>query len=456
MRTPLIKPLLTLQLLVILFTTQSLYAQSLEDYIRQGIDSNQVLQQKTVMLDKAMLALKIANGMFAPSIGLIGNYTTGDGGRSIALPVGDLLNPVYATLNQLTASDQFPQIENVNQNFFPKNFYDVRVRTSIPLINTDLVYNKKIQQQQKLLQEYEVVVYKRELVKNIKTAYYNYLNALEAQGIYQSAMNRALESKRVNESLLTNGKGLPAYVLRAESEIESIKAQATEAEQQVKNAKLYFNFLLNRDSDASINADFNAVEAVNTVVSTFQSENVSREREELLQLQSAVELNTTALNMKQAFWMPKLSGFVDLGAQAENLKYNNDANYYLIGLQLDMPLFAGFTNRHRIQQSKLDVRNAELNRSLVASQLKMSTQFARNSVSSAYQNYVSAQKQYDASLSYQKLIDKGYKEGVSTFIESIDARNQLTTTQLLLNINRYKVLIAAANLERETAAYSLK
>ncbi|GCC52683.1 TolC family protein [Chryseotalea sanaruensis] len=439
-----------------LFATQSLYAQSLEDYIRQGIDSNQVLQQKTVMLNKAMLALKIANGMFAPSVGLIGNYTTGDGGRSIALPVGDLLNPVYATLNQLTTSDQFPQIENVNQNFFPKNFYDVRVRTSMPLINTDLVYNKKIQQQQKLLQEYEVVVYKRELVKNIKTAYYNYLNALEAQGIYQSAMNRALESKRVNESLLTNGKGLPAYVLRAESEIESIKAQATEAEQQVKNAKLYFNFLLNRDSDAPINADFNAVDAVNEVVSTFQSENIAREREELLQLQSAVELNTTVLNMKQAFWMPKLSGFVDLGAQAENLKYNNDANYYLIGLQLDMPLFAGFTNRHRIQQSKLDVRNAELNRSLVASQLKMSTQFARNTVSSAYQNYVSAQKQYEASLSYQKLIDKGYKEGVSTFIESIDARNQLTTTQLLLNINRYKVLIAAANLERETAAYSLK
>jgi outer membrane protein len=449
-------PLTTLPLLVIMFTTQLLYAQSLDEYVRQGIDSNQVLQQKTIALDKAMMALKIASGMFAPSVGLIGNYTTGDGGRSIAFPVGDLLNPVYATLNQLTASDQFPQIENVNQNFFPKNFYDVRVRTSMPLINSDLVYNKKIQQQQKLLQEYEVVVYKRELVKNIKTAYYNYLNALEAQGIYQSAMTRALESKRVNESLLTNGKGLPAYVLRAESEIESIKAQATEAEQQVNNAKLYFNFLLNRDGNSLINTEFNTIEAVNSVISAFQSENVSREREELLQLQSAVELNTTVLHMKQAFWVPKLSGFVDLGAQAENLKYNNDANYYLIGLQLDMPLFAGFTNRHRIQQSKLDVKNAELSRSLVANQVKMSTQFARNGLSSAYQNYVSAQKQYEASLSYQKLIDKGYKEGVSTFIESIDARNQLTTTQLLLNINRYKVLIAAANLERETAAYALK
>lgn len=455
MRTPLTRPLVIIQLLI-LFTTKSLWAQNLDDYIRMGIDSNQVLQQRTIMLEKAMLSLKIANGMFVPSIGLIGNYTTGDGGRSIALPVGDLLNPVYATLNQLTSSDQFPQIENVNQNFFPKNFYDVRVRTSMPLINTDLVYNKKIQLQQRMLQEFEVAIYKRELVKNIKVAYYNYLSALEAKGIYESAMSRALESKRVNESLLTNGKGLPAYVLRAESEIENIKAQLTEAEQLVKNGKLYFNFLLNRDSEADINADFDPVKAVNLTAGTQPSETSVREREELLQLQSAVELNSTVLKMKQAFWMPKLSGFVDLGAQAENLKYNSDANYYLIGLQLDMPLFAGFTNRYRIQQAKLDVRNTELNYGLITNQLKMSTKVARNAVSSAYQNYLSAQKQYEASLSYQKLIDRGYKEGVSTFIESIDARNQLTTTQLLLNINRYKVLIAEANLERETAAYSLK
>jgi outer membrane protein TolC len=70
---------------------------------------------------------------------------------------------------------------------------------------------------------------------------------------------------------------------------------------------------------------------------------------------------------------------------------------------------------------------------------------------SAYQNYLSAQKQLEAARSYQKLIDKGYKEGVNTFIEAIDARNQLTNAQLQLNIILFRVLIAEANLERETA-----
>jgi len=45
---------------------------------------------------------------------------------------------------------------------------------------------------------------------------------------------------------------------------------------------------------------------------------------------------------------------------------------------------------------------------------------------------------------------KGYQEGVNTFLETIDARTQLLNSELLVNINKYKIEIAAANYERET------
>jgi len=44
---------------------------------------------------------------------------------------------------------------------------------------------------------------------------------------------------------------------------------------------------------------------------------------------------------------------------------------------------------------------------------------------------------------------------VNTFLEAVDARNQLTSAELLLRLNLYKVLIAEASLERETASYQL-
>ena len=430
--------------------------QALDEYIEIGLKNNLVLQQKNISLEKAMLSLKIANGMFSPSLTLLGNFLSGTGGRSISFPVGDLLNPVYSTLNQITGTDNFPQIENVNQNFFPKDFYDVRARASMPILNTDLIYNRKIRENQTLLQEYEVIIYKRELIRNIKAAYFNYLGAREGVSIYQSALTRAQEGKRVNESLLANGKGLPAYVLRSQSEIENIKAQLVDAERQVENAKLYINFLLNRDADEEIITTYSAEENLLNASLLIQEPATVQKREELMQIQTLKGLNENLLSMNKLYWSPKISGFVDLGAQAENLSYTSNANYNLIGVQLEMPLFAGLTNRHKISQSRLEIKNTELSASQINQQLNLSTQFSKNTLISAFQNYHSAQKQLEAAQSYQRLIDKGYKEGINTFIEAVDARNQLTSAQLLVTLNQYRVLIAEANLERETAAYTFK
>ncbi|HQN56191.1 MAG TPA: hypothetical protein PLR24_03090, partial [Saprospiraceae bacterium] len=66
-----------------------------------------------------------------------------------------------------------------------------------------------------------------------------------------------------------------------------------------------------------------------------------------------------------------------------------------------------------------------------------------------------SQKQLEAASTYRRLIEKGYAEGVSTFIETIDARNQWTTAQLAQKIRLYKVLQAVAAVERETASYNI-
>lgn len=425
----------------------------LEGYVRYGLEHNLVLQQKSISLEKALTALRMANGMFSPSVTLLGNYTNGSGGRSISFPVGDLLNPVYSTLNQLTSSGQFPQIENVKTNFFPRDFYDVRARTSMPLLNTDLIYNRRIKNQQVLLQEHEIRIYQRELVRDIKTAYYNYLSARESLVVYGSALDRALEGKRVNERLLINGKGLPAYVLRSEAEIESIKAQLVEAGRLADNARLHFNFLLNREGAAGITDDDEP--DLTLVHQLLEQEVNSADREELSQLQQMVDLNRQVVNLNRSFWTPRLSGFVDLGAQAENLKYNRSARYSLTGLQLEMPLFAGWNNRQKIEQSELGVQNAELELQVVRQQLHIAAQVSRNALISSYQNYQTALKQLEAAQSYQRLIEKGYREGMNTFLEAMDARTQLTGAELQVRLNLYNVLSAAAGLERETASYHL-
>ena len=448
-----------LKLLVLIFSvsiTSSFSAnaqQILQDYIADGFKNNIVLQQKDISLEKAQYALKTAKSLFLPTVAFQGGYQTADGGRNIPLPLGDLLNPVYTTLNQLTSSSKFPMLENQSIDFLPKNFYDAKVRTTVPIINSDLIYNKRIAEQQVSLQEFEVLIYKRDLAKNIKVAYYNYLSSLQAIEIYKSSLLVANEGLRVNEKLVESGKGLPAYVLRSKSEVESVKSQILSAEQQAANAKLYFNFLINRDADEKIEADFSNFSNSISTGNLFQL--AANQREELKALEQLVSITQSASKMSKLFAVPKLSAFLDLGSQSENFKFNSNTRYYMLGLQLDIPIFSGNRNQIKISQSNLDLKNANLNVELTAQKLALAVQTAKNNLLAVFETYQSSVKQLEAASSYQRLIDRGYKAGSNSFLETVDARNQFSSAQLLVNINRYKVLVAAAELERETANYPI-
>src|SRR5215813_3540425 len=160
---------------------QSLRAQDkLNMYLREGIANNEGIKQQEFILEKAIYALKEAQSLFLPNVSFNATYTGADGGRTIDFPAGDLLNPAYKTLNQLTSSSSFPQVQNKSILINPNNFYDIKFHTIFPIINAELVYNRKIKSEQLDLQQIEINIYKRELAKEITIAYYKYLQALEA------------------------------------------------------------------------------------------------------------------------------------------------------------------------------------------------------------------------------------------------------------------------------------
>ena len=422
----------------------------LDEYVATAFQQNITLQQKSIQVEKAMIALKTAQSLYQPSVAFQGGYQSGEGGRSIAFPVGDLLNPVYSTLNALTKSTAFPQISNVETNFFPRDFYDVKVQTTMPLYNKDISYNKQIQEQSLSLQREDVSLYKRELVKQIKTAYYNYLLSLGLVKVYENSLNLALEGKKVNEKLLANGKGLPAYLLRSDSEIATIQAQIADAVKQNQAAQYYFNFLLNRELRAEIRIDFEVEKAVAGVYSV-----VPGVREELSLLSKSINIQETVLKMNESFYLPKLNGFVNLGSQATINNISSKSGYYFFGLQMDIPIFSGKRNLYKVKQTQLDIASAKNALDLSTKQFNMATEIAQKNVQSSIISFQASTKSYEAASAYLRLIEKGYKEGVSTYLETVDARNQWMNAQINYQLKQFNVLIAAAAYEREAASYPL-
>lgn len=446
---------LTFLTTILLAMPRPLFAQDIpQQYIEQALNNNLVLKEKNLSLQKSLVALKEARSLFLPTTWFEGQYTLAQGGRSIDLPVGDLLNPVYKSLNQLTGSNSFPTISNVSEQLLPNNFYDVRLKTTMPLINPDLRINKEIKQQQTQLQQNEVDVYKRTLIKEVKLAYYNYLVAGNAVSVYRSALEIVNQNLRVHESLLKNGKGLPAYVSRAESEVKQVSTQLQNSLNEQQNAKAYFNFLLNQPlTDSIITEDLQLDESR---LPLLNNENNVTAREELKSLDIARSINQNVLKMNRSFRTPKLNAFLDLASQGYDFKVNNKSLFYLGGLQVQVPIFTGKRNLYKIEQSTIESEALRINAAQVKQQLELAAFVSHNAIVNAYNNYHASIKQNEASRNYFKLIDRGFKEGVNSFIEFLDARNQLTTSQLQVTINKYKVFSALADYERQTAAYSFK
>jgi outer membrane protein TolC len=446
--------LFNISALLLLFTWET-DSQVLNKYIKEGLDNNIVLQEKSISLDYALYSLKIARSYFLPSISIQGDYTSGEGGRYIPIPVGDLMNPVYQVLNSLTRSTVFKPIPNENINFLPHDFYDAKLHSTMPIINTDIYYNLSVQNKQVKLTEYEVDIYKRELIKNIKIAYFNYLNSIYAVKILGEAIDILNENVRVNQDLIDNGKGLQATYLRSLSEKELVIVQLSTAQNDEKNAKRYFNFLLNKnlESDIDTSCSFEKQEINSLMTRLFLANDSSRE--ELSMLKTREDISDVMVKMTKSYLIPKISGFLDLGSQAANWTFDSKSKYYLTGIEIVIPIFYGGKNNYQIKQSVLEYKNAKLNYENNLQQLQLSNELAKSNLLSAWQVYQASGLQVKSAMSYFKLINKGFKEGANSLIEFIDARNQLTSSELTLNINKFKVMIEIANLERETASFDL-
>jgi len=424
----------------------------LDDYIQAAFSQNQGLKQQSFQLDKSLYALQEAKSLFFPQVGLTGTYTKAGGGRTIDVPIGDMLNPVYSTLNQLTNSQKFPQLENQSILLNPNNFYDLHVRTSLPLINTEIWYAQKIRKESITLQQAAVNVYKRRLVKDIKTAYYQYYQAGKAVNIYQTALLQVDENIRVNTSFLANGVTNSTALTRAKAEHQKIEANITEAENKQQNALAYFNFLLNRDLNTAIIIDSSIFLPEEIATPSVVAGNV---REELTQLSQQQKIATLFYKQSRSYLVPKLSTFLDLGSQNFNWKVDDKSRYYMWGVSLQWDIFAAGQRKYKAQQAAIDINNLQAAYNETTTSFQLEQQVAENNYNTAVANFKSAREQLRLSEKYYNDQSKVYKAGQLLYIELLDAQNQLTNARLHLSVAFAAVQTAIADIERTKASYKL-
>ena len=445
-------------LLLILLLSFGAFGQSeiLNNYVQEGLKNSQTLKQQNFQLQKAVFALSEAKMLFKPTINFNTTLSTAQGGRKIEIPIGDLVNPVYTTLNKLTHTNSFPQIQNSSEQLVPKDFYDMRIKTTMPILNAELKYNQAIKQDQITIQQTEIQIYKRELVRDIKLAYINYLKATEAIKVYENALKIIRESERVNESLIKNGAANPTVLVRTRNEISKINAEFDNARGNQKNAAAYFNFLLNKNFTENITLDSLGKEELRNNLT-------EGHREELDKIQTGININRQFLGINQSYKKIKIGASLDFGSQGRFAQIaSGDKNFFtpnafvLLGISLDLPIYSFGRNQLKIKQSEMEIASLDVQFQQIKNQLDLQTELAKNSLNSAKEIYESKASQVSTAERYYRDMFRRYKEGNLNFIELLDAQTQITTAQLQQSISLYDVWIKWVELERTKASFDLK
>ena len=428
--------------------------QILETYIQEGLANNLVLKEKNASLEQSLLALKDAKSYFLPAVDFGASYTLAEGGRTIAFPVGDLLNPVYSTLNKLTNSSSFPQIPNVSEQLLPDNFYDTRFRTTLPILNTDIKYQNQIRKEQVNWSNYQIEIYRATLIQDIRVAYFNFCAAHSSIEILTNSLQLVEQNLKDTRSLVDNGKKLPAAILRAESELEQVKSLLTEAELKTSLAAQYVNFLVNRPLDQAV--VFEQIPLDLSRMDQLLLEELNSQNPELRAMQSLESMQETMLKSGKNYWVPKISTYADLGSQGFDWSFDAQSRYLMWGLNFSVPVFQGGRNQNQIQRNVLGLQSIQRQKELVNQKLNLNLQQQRNEVKTLLAALQSSEKKLLSASAYLKLVDKGFKEGSQSLLEFIDARNQFTQAALQKTISEYKLQMALAQLERQLTTETKK
>ncbi|MFT7381565.1 MAG: outer membrane protein [Roseivirga sp.] len=447
-------------LLLSFLSTTATLAQSdvLDAYIQTALESNLALQQKEYSYQKSLEALNEAKRMFLPTLSLNASYTAAEGGRTVELPFGDMVNPIYNNLNQINqtldpSAPTYPQIENPQLNFVRSTEQETNLVASMPLFNAAIIQNHKIIRGFSEVESINIDIYKRELVKEVKQGYVKYLQAERMYLLYANTLTTVNQNLKNRESLFANDKITIDEVYAAKAQVKQVERDLADANRNRFKTVSWFNFLLNKNFDSEIVTDPLATIAISVDnLQDLQSASLSN-REELRQFDKYLEINTNTINLEKGAALPTVSLFGQYGYQGTDYSFHSQSDLGVIGASMKWNLFTSGQRKSKINQAKIDYNITESRKLEVERQIQLEVIDSYYSIQTAQQGIELANEELQNFKQSYRLVEKKYQQGMVNYLEYSNALNNMLNAENKLILSQYSFQLEQIKLERLTSSY---
>ncbi|MBL7804648.1 MAG: TolC family protein [Saprospiraceae bacterium] len=416
----------------------------LDEYLRQGLANNLGLKTRHLEWQKSLESIRQARSFSSPTVQFNANYTRAIGGRSIDLPIGDLLNPVYMALNS-------PQrVDNQSIQFLPDNFHETKFKIAYPLFNSDLRHNRQIQHHLSDSKEAEKRAYEQQLRYQITIAYLRYLQSVEAEKIWINSRNVLTELRRFNESLVKNNVATRDVVATADYELSKVDKEVYSLRSNQNTARAYFNFLINRDLQADVTLDTALLRrplpqyALPELITYAQ-----QHRQEFAALQSGIQASESAQRLQEANRvLPDAYIGGEIGFQGFGYTFDKEQAYAIGQIGVTYDLFNGGQNKTKVQQARIETERIRNQYAEAEQQIALQVTQAWNELEAAKYSWQTAQAGLKAAEESFRIVNNKYRANQALLLEFLEAQNRVTTARLQVSLAWTDVLIQEAELRK--------
>ncbi len=444
-------------LLIFFITTSRGEDRLIDKYINIALDNNLSLKQQEFSLQKSLAALNEARGLFMPSISINARYSRAGGGRIIEIPVGDFMNPLNKVINEIAGQPLLPEnIPNEVIPFLREKEHETKVSLIQPLFKAAIYHNYKLNSNLSKIARMQRNLFKRQLVAEVKIAYFNYLKTINIYDILQKTQELLEENLRVSETLFQNQKATKDVVYRAKSDLSFLEQEKAEIQKNIDLARVYFNFLLNRalDEDIEISSQDTLQSYQNYQLVELESLAL-KNREEINQLKHAILAAHNHINISKSAYLPDLIAAVDYGFQGEEYRFTRDDDFWMASAVLQWNLFKGFQDKARVQQASLEKKRLETRNSELIKQIQLEVREAYHNVDVSKKSIQSAQDRLSSAEKSFEITNKKYQVGMISQVEYLDARNNWIEAKINYTITTFDYHIRQAELERVIGSYNV-
>jgi len=419
----------------------------LDSIAHVAIARNLGLQRAREREREADAGVRQARGLFLPSLNLDARYSALSG----AVNLGDFINPAYDALNQLIGRDEFPT--NINATLPFKQ--ETRLRTALVLFNGALFANLDGARSLQSLRGAERDAAARKLDADARLAWLNWSSAARAVDIWDASITVLEENLRVAQRLVDAGSSTPDAVLRARAALADAHQSRSDAV-RLRNAALgAFNLLLDQPLDAAAPdlPDESLPDAPDLTLADVLA--ASRRREEHSMVTAAMRGADAQQRAATSAFLPSVAVAVDYGVQGNSYRFSREFDAATASFVLQWNLFNGGQDAARREAATAARRGAEFQRADVDRQVALDVRTAWDAVRVAREAVSAANARLAAAQGAFTLVDRQYREGLTSYLEWSDARAKLTAAQLNHSLTRHALAARGVDLERAAALRNL-